>query len=210
MKRQVRLPRNIDYEQSARLQSRAITSNIDLPPGWELYVTNSNIGRARSNSKPCTVPLWATVKDAKGKPDSDFELYYVAHEAAHAWVHHNDGDVENHSPEFYKWFKTLCPPKLWHHELRYKKSHAKRAGIDPNPLVNLRYGKPVEVEDDPRDDAPVQRRVKQQVRPSIDYDGLITSDPKLGRAIKKYRAQGATDDNVKSYVRGWFKKSGKA
>ncbi len=191
-----RRPRNINEVESARLQSRAILAGIEVPPGVELLVTDSRVGRYRSATKTCTVPLWATKRDFNGNDNADFELYYAAHEAAHAWVDHdNVKDRSSHGPYFYKWFKTLCDPKLWHHELGYKTREAKRAGIDPNPLVNLRCGTPLP---DTSNTASVVSPVQDDAR----YDDYINANPKLQRALK---ARAIPDRDVKSFVRGWAK-----
>lgn len=196
MTRQVRKPRNINYEQSARLQSRAITAGIDLPPGWELYVTDSAVGRTRSNSKTCTVPLWARTYAFTGTKCPDFDLYYVAHEAAHAWNYHNGDNNANHGPLFYVEFKRLCPPELWHHELGYKTREAKRAGIHTDPLLNIQEKTPVS-------SRPAHRITDSDIVRQCEEDTIaeaIRIDPRL----KKLLAQ-IEDKNKVSYIRGWFK-----
>ena len=200
-----RRPRNIDEVQSARLQSRAILAGIILPPGYELLVTDSRCGRHRSATKTCTVPLWAVSVDFTGKVSTDFELYYAAHEAAHAWVcHNNERDSGPHGPNFYKHFKRLCDPALWHHELGYKTREAKRAGIDPNPKVNAIAALP----DAPaavRDtvDAMVSKTPRRTYRPSMTDEQIradaIKRDPRLKKLLANVPAV-----EVASYVRGWF------
>ena len=194
MTRQVRKPRNIDYEQSARLQSRALTAGIDLPPGWELFVTASTCGRARVNSKTVTVPLWATIKDGEGKASADYELYYVAHEAAHAWNYHVNENVCDHNDAFYGFFKQYCPPALWHHELNYKKTAPKRAGISADPATNVNNAGEV---------PPVIQGYAMAAGPALDVATIradaIAPDPRLKEKLANVR-----DDEVRSYVRGWF------
>lgn len=196
MTRQVRKPRNIDYAQSSRLQSKAIAAGIDLPPGYELYVTDSRNGRFRVNSLTCTVPLWATKTDFKNKPNDDFELYYAAHEAAHAWVHYDAiRDSSSHGPRFYEHFKRLCPANLWHHELGYKTRESKKAGISEDPATNeaTAYGfeniRPVPIAAGPtQDDAA--------------YEDYVRANPKLAAALKKRHVP---DHERKSFIRGWAK-----
>lgn len=190
----IRKPRNIDYDQSARLQSKCIANDITLPPGWELYVTKSNRGQARSNSQTCTVPLWATVKDFAGKVAPDFELYYAAHEAAHAWNYHN-GDRPDHGPKFYKEFKRLCPANLWHYELSYKKRNAKAAGISANANDNIAAAV---------GGCPVKERYPLAAGPTDDtmYDDYVNANPKLARALEK---RNIPDHDRKSFIRGWSK-----
>lgn len=206
-----RRPRNIDDVQSARLQSRAIVAGIDLPPGYELLVTDSRCGRHRSSSKTCTVPLWATKRDFNGDASTDFELYYAAHEAAHAWVCVNkERDSGPHGPNFYKHFKRLCDPTLWHHELGYKTREAKRAGIVPSPEANRLRAVATRRADaiDALPDAPaavrdtVNRMVSTPTQDDTAYDDYIKNNPKLQRALK---ARAIPDRDVKSFVRGWAK-----
>ena len=204
MTRQIRLPRNINEVLSGILETRVSERGIPVPPGWDIYVTDSNKGYARSDSQTCTVPLWSYRHN-----DPNHAIYYISHELSHAWVYVNGGNVQLHSRDFYKEFKRLCPPQLWHFELGYKIRDARRAGIDPDPKRNIVSALPnAPAAAYPTQHAPV-RPVKQQVRPAIDYKGLIASNPKLARGVKKYRTQGATDDNVKGYVRGWFNKGNK-
>lgn len=194
-----RRPRNIDEVQSARLQSRAILAGIDLPPGYELLVTDSRCGRHRAATKTCTVPLWAVSVDFNGTISTDFELYYAAHEAAHAWVCHNkERDSGPHGPAFYKHFKRLCAPALWHHELGYKTREATRAGISLNPMDNKLDALP---------DAPtaVRDTVDRMVAPKQDdtaYDDYVNANPKLQRALT---ARAIPDRDRKSFIRGWAK-----
>lgn len=196
----MRRPRNIDEVQSARLQSRAILAGIDLPPGVELLVTDSRVGRYRPTSQTCTVPLWATKRDFNGKASTDFELYYAAHEAAHAWVDYNkERDRASHGPAFYKHFKRLCDPVLWHHELGYKTREAKRAGIVPNPEANRLRAVAGRT---PLPDTSNPASVVSPVQDDARYDDYINANPKLQRALK---ARAIPDRDVKSFVRGWAK-----
>lgn len=194
-----RRPRNIDETESARLLSRVILAGYDIPPGYELLVTDSRCGRHRRSVKTCTVPLWATKRDFDGDVNADFELYYAAHELAHAWVYVNGTrDCGPHGPKFYEQFKRLCPPALWHHELGYKTREATRAGISPNPMDNKLDALP---------DAPpaIRANVDKMIAPAQDdtaYDDYINANPKLQRALK---ARAIPDRDVKSFVRGWAK-----
>ena len=191
-----RRPRNIDEVQSARLQSRAILTGIELPPGYELLVTDSRCGRHRAATKTCTVPLWATKANFTGKTDTTFELYYAAHEAAHAWVsHNNERDSGPHGPNFYKHFKRLCDPALWHHELGYKTREAKRAGIHPDAAVNVRRTQLP----DTSNGVTVARPVQQD---DTAYDDYVNANPKLQRALT---ARAIPDRDRKSFIRGWAK-----
>ena len=190
MTKQVRLPRNIDYDASAKFQSRLITLGILPPPGWEVYVTNSNCGRARINSKTCTVPTWAF--NSIKVMDPDYCVNYAAHEITHAWIHHEGGDISLHNQAFYKKLKEICPPELWHHELTYKGTAANRAGIDSDPSVNeaRKYG----IEE-------LRQPVKIAAGPSEDiYDAYVKANPKLAKRLTKIPAH-----ERKGFIRGWAK-----
>lgn len=220
MKRQIRLPRNINEVLSGILQTRVSERGIPVPPGWDIYVTDSNKGYARSNSQTCTVPLWSYRHD-----DPDHAIYYIAHELAHAWTYVNGGDVQLHGRDFYKEFKRLCPPQLWHFELAYKTRDARRAGIDPDPKRNIVSALP----DAPAAAYPTTKTYGRAATYDTEgdlYEGVtghrssvidiselvreaIARDPKIEKRIKQQRTKGATDDNVKSYVRGWFNKGSK-
>ena len=190
-----RRPRNIDEAQSARLLSRVIAAGLTIPPGYDLLVTDSRCGRHRRSTQTCTVPLWATKADFTGTANADFELYYAAHELAHAWVYVNGTrDCGPHGPKFYEQFKRLCPPALWHHELGYKTREAKRAGISPNPMDNKLTALP---------DAPAA------VRATVDTYVAATDNELRRAAIKRdprieKKLAATPDRDVKSFIRGWF------
>ncbi len=193
MTRQIRLPRNINEVLSGKLQTRVSESNIPVPPGWDIYVTDSNKGYARSNSQTCTVPTHSYQCD-----HPNHVIYYIAHELAHAWVHVNGGDISKHGKAFYKEFKRLCPPSLWHYEIGYKKHHAVRAGIDTIPAKNINAA-----------NGGLPTTPRRTFRPSAtDADvkrEAIRRDPRL-----KKKLAGLPDDKVRGYINGWFKKPSKA
>lgn len=62
----------------------------------------------------------------------EYKTYYIAHELAHFY----DRNLHGHGPEFYVWFKDICPPELWHHELPYKPYEARAAAITTSPTMN--------------------------------------------------------------------------
>ena len=191
-----RKPRNIDEVLSGQLQSRVITANMPVPPGVTIYVTDSNNGRYRASIKTVTVPVWAyNHATKKTNDDSEYAIYYVAHELAHAWVHADGkGDDSTHGARFYKWFKKLCPPQLWHYETEYKPRDAKRAGISTDPATNVNNAGEV---------PPIVQGYAMAAGPSPDISDIrrdaIASDPRLKDKLANVR-----DDEVKSYVRGWF------
>lgn len=203
MKTQTRKPRNIDDVLSGRLQSRVVEYDIPVPPGVNIYVTDSNNGRYRSNIKSVTVPLWAynhTIK--KTCDDPEYVIYYVAHELAHAWVDANGesrgfvgGDDSMHGAKFYKEFKRLCPPHLWHYETEYKPRDAKRAGISTDPKTNEATAHGFE---------DVRPRMQMAAGPiANDINDVIkqaiVADPRIEPRLTDLR-----EDEVKSYIRGWF------
>ncbi len=244
MTRQVRKPRNINDTLSGELVSRVSILGIPVPPGVTMYVTDSNNGRFRVNSMTVTVPLWAYEHThKKTKDDPRYAIYYIAHELAHAWVYVNGesrdrqgGDDSMHGKKFYKEFKRLCPPDLWHYELEYKPQDAKRAGISPNPKVNAIAALP---------DAPaaVRDTVDQMVTATYGHASTHETEGDLYESITGHRSQPidnarrtyppsmtdkqiradaikrdprlkkrlaqVPDREVKSYVVGWFKKSSK-
>lgn len=200
MARQIRKPRNIDYAQSARLQSRLIEMGISWPTGWEVYVVDANRGHARASSKTCTVPKWATIKDVKGKVSNDYEVYYAAHEIAHAWNLQVYGNVVDHNDTFYEFFKKHCPPNLWHYELNYKTREPKKAGISDDPKVNEARKHGFE---EIRNDFPVAQAAGPTLDVSELRDAAIKIDPRL-----RSRLANMADHEVRSYVTGWFKLGG--
>lgn len=90
-------------------------------PGLSLdriFVVDQRRGRAYYTRHCLTVPLWAY------RAGIGYFLYYLAHELAHFF-----SPEAGHGPSFMIWFKKLCPPQYWHHELKYKPRNAKAAGI---------------------------------------------------------------------------------
>ena len=85
---------------------------------WRFYVTDTRRGRCWLSSRFMSIPLWAY------RRGTDYFLYYVSHEMAHAIGTHKD-----HGPAFMKDFKRICPPNLWHYETAYKPRNAAAAGI---------------------------------------------------------------------------------
>lgn len=200
-----RKPRNIDEVLSGQLQSRVITADIPVPPGVTIYVTDSSNGRYRRSIKTVTVPVWAyNHTHKKTDYDAEYAIYYVAHELAHAWVHAEEEDDDSpHGARFYKWFKKLCPPHLWHYEIEYKPRDAKRAGISPNVNDNIaaavggcpvkeRYPLPLAAGPTPGDLADLRALA-------------VSRDPQ----IKKYLTD-IPDRDVRGYINGWFKQPSKA
>jgi len=126
--------------------------------------------------------------------DPDHATYYLAHELAHAWAYVKGGKVNLHGDDFYKEFKRLCPPKLWHYELQYKTRDAKRAGISPDPATNVNNAGGV---------PNVIRETRPTPTPSVDVKELrrqaIAEDPKIEKKLAT-----VPDHDVKSYIRGWF------
>lgn len=201
-----RKPRNINYDASAVLESRALAAGIDLPPGWQGYVTDSNNGRARSTVKTITVPLWAFNMNPRDerihKNDPSYAIYYYAHEAAHAWVSHNKvKDDSPHGRLFYKEFKRICPPSLWHYELGYKPRDAKRAGIDPDPKINQAIAYDGGKNPDVYAAAKAAGATNVQDDDAV-YDAYVRRTPKLAAALKKNKVP---DHERRSYIRGWAK-----
>jgi hypothetical protein len=200
-----RKPRNINYDASAVLESRAFAAGIDLPPGWQGYVTDSNNGRSRSTVKTITVPLWAFNMNPRDerihKNDPSYAIYYYAHEAAHAWVSHNKvKDDSPHGRKFYEEFKRLCPPSLWHYELSYKPRDAKRAGIDKSPGINEAMAR---ADGNPK--ATPVAPVALAAGPTNDddvYEAYVRRTPKLQTALKR---RNVPDHERKSFIRGWAK-----
>lgn len=88
-----------------------------LELGWKIYGVRQYRGHCRASRKQITVPHWA---QSRGP---DYVVYYLHHEAAHAY------SSGMHSPEFYEQFKRICPPHVQHFELNYKPRTAKAAGI---------------------------------------------------------------------------------
>lgn len=191
MTKQVRKPRNIDYDASAKLESRVSLLGIPVPPNWQIYVTKSNKGYARPDSKTVTAPAWSYYHTiTKTNDDPNHVIHYIAHELAHAWLSHEGDDISIHNKAFYAKYKELCPPHLWHYELEYKPRNAKVSGIDPNPEVNkgLKYGFE-------------QARIAVAAGPGPAVTVIISDE--LKDHLDILRASDWTEDQLKSYARGW-------
>jgi len=117
-------PRMIDHEWTALIQDDVDTlltnAGLALPRGWRVYVTRARRGQCALYYKYARIPTWVFDHD-----DSEYYLYYLAHELAHIYA----GRRVCHGTEFMQWFKNICPPHLWHHELGYKPRLATAAGI---------------------------------------------------------------------------------
>lgn len=97
------------------------------------YVADIRRGCAKFDGR-FTVPLWAYDRRYKGKSyrgEEGYFTYYVAHELAHELKYKKYGKHSGHDFEFYEIFMTICPKKLQHFELHYKKTSSKY-GISQN------------------------------------------------------------------------------
>ena len=212
MPRQVRKPRNIDEVLSGQLQSRVSVLNMPVPPGVTIYVTDSHCGRYRVNAQTVTVPVWAyNATPAKTHGDPNYAIYYVAHELAHAWADHDGNDPNDHNDDFYEWFKKLCPPELWHYELEYKTRGARRAGITDSPILNAAgnttYGRATtaDTEGGLYESVTGHRSKVIDASPADLKRAAVKRDPRLKKLLA-----GLRDDEVKSYITGWFKRQSAA
>lgn len=100
-------------------------ANALCKQGWTFYVVDQTRGRCYYSKKQITIPMHAWRRKADG-----YLLYYISHEAAHAYAGHEAG----HGPEFMQWLKRICPSELVHYELAYKPKAAMAAGIAPKDL----------------------------------------------------------------------------
>lgn len=127
-----RKPANVMRQQSEELKTLARDMGIELPPGYELFVTATGRGRCNYEHQTITVPQWAfnTLKTHKRfhKGNDRYREYYLAHECAHAFTFEATGERQ-HRGDFMKHFMRLCPRDLWHFELNYKPGLARAAGI---------------------------------------------------------------------------------
>ena len=206
MTRQTRKPRNIQDRESGLLESWVIERGIPVPPGWTMYVTDSNCGRARYNVKTVTIPLWAwSLNKANAKKHNnnpEYRTYYICHELAHAWVDHKElNDDSTHGRKFYEEFKRLCPPALWHFETEYKPRDAKRAGISTDPKTNI-----INADTNPRAKTRTyEAKAAGDASNESAYERYINSDPRLAANVAALRAEGYRQDYINGYVRGWAK-----
>ena len=112
--------------------------------GWTFFVTETLCGRTNYRNRTCTVPVWAFNADNKAaNGDTEYWLYYLSHEIAHAIRFENYCDRHgrrnalrgygwrgnDHGANFMAIFKQVCPTHLQHHELGYKPRNAAAAGI---------------------------------------------------------------------------------
>ena len=88
--------------------------------GWNFYVVSQRRGYCYYNAHVITVPLWAY-----NHKDPEYQIYYLAHEMAHAIA----GEHANHGPSFMAAFISLCPAHLLKYEIEYKPRNAAKAGI---------------------------------------------------------------------------------
>lgn len=86
---------------------------------WKYYAADHVRGHAFGKSRIIVIPMWAIKKDI------GYKTYYIAHELAHGFA----GVHNQHNQVFMEWFKKICPPELWHHEIDYKPRNAAAAGI---------------------------------------------------------------------------------
>jgi len=127
-----RRPSKVMRQQTDELRTLARDMGIDLPPGYEVYVTDTQRGRCNYARKSITVPQWAFNNTKAGrrihKGNERYREYYLAHECAHAFTFEATGERQ-HRGEFMQHFMRLCPRELWHFELNYKPGLARAAGI---------------------------------------------------------------------------------
>lgn len=126
-------PNKIMQLQTDGLRWLLVTMKIELPDGYEVFVTDTTRGRCSYKNKTITVPQWA-FNNVSGhykkfhKGDVRYREYYLAHECAHAITFEETGE-RNHRGDFMQNFMKLCPPELQKYELNYKPGLAKAAGI---------------------------------------------------------------------------------
>jgi hypothetical protein len=126
-------PNKIMQLQTDGLRWLLVTMKIELPDGYEVFVTDTTRGRCSYKKKTITVAPWA-FKNVSGpykkfnKGDVRYREYYLAHECAHAITFEETGE-RNHRGDFMQNFIKLCPPELQKYELNYKPGLAKAAGI---------------------------------------------------------------------------------
>lgn len=104
--------------------------------GLRVYGVKQKRGRSyrlRDGQTIITIPQHAFLRG------TEYKAYYIAHELAHFY----DKNVHGHGPQFYVWFRDICPPELWHHELPYKPMEARAAGISVSSTANIitKWGK---------------------------------------------------------------------
>lgn len=114
-------PYKIQDEETEELRSNDFVQHF-LPEGWDIYAVDQSCGTTYYDHDVMTIPTWIWNK-SKGK-----QVWYIAHELAHAWAHikHNHG---NHGDPFMEELKKICPEEYQYHEFDYKPSNAKAAGL---------------------------------------------------------------------------------
>lgn len=133
MKTHTCTPAKVMMFSTERLRELLKQMQIALPPGYEVFVTETSRGRCSYKHKTITVPHWA-FSNLKGhwrkfhKGDKRYGEYYLAHECAHAITYEETGE-RNHRGAFMQNFRKLCPYELQHHEVNYKPGLASAAGI---------------------------------------------------------------------------------
>lgn len=128
----MRKPNKVMQFQTDRCNELLQQMQIELPDGYQVFVTDTDRGRCCYENKTITVPQWAFDCTKRGrrkhKGDKRYREYYLAHECAHAITFEATGE-RNHRGEFMNNFMRLCPRELWHFELNYKPGLARAAGI---------------------------------------------------------------------------------
>jgi hypothetical protein len=94
--------------------------------GWEIGVADNDRGYCRFYQRTISIPAWVYKK-----PDTEYWIYYLAHEMAHAKNFLDHKPRAAHGPEFMAELKRICPAHLLHYETSYKPANALYAGIVP-------------------------------------------------------------------------------
>jgi len=123
-------PKKINRPMTEKLRALSREHGIAAMPGYTLYATDTVRGRCSYRNKTVTVPVWTFHHDSKRKPQTEYVIYYLAHECAHSHAFEKDS-ARNHGPAFMRRFIELCPQHLQHFELNYKPRAANAAGITP-------------------------------------------------------------------------------
>lgn len=88
---------------------------------WQIVVKDIDRGFCNNTDKLIVIPEWAFKHR-----DTEFCIYYLAHELAHI---ETDTDREPHGPQWRTKFMFLCPKRLVKYDLNYRLGDTQHANI---------------------------------------------------------------------------------
>jgi hypothetical protein len=131
----MKLPANIDYFHTLEtlpvilgyLPGSAQVALADVPS----YVCNQRGVDGRASWSFSLNKGYFIIGTHVLKKPLGYQIYVVAHEAAHILNYQRNGrNQDHHGPIFHSIFKELCPRQFQHYELEYMKRFANRIDLE--------------------------------------------------------------------------------